>query len=421
MNRNTIRIIIIFACFLLISLIGTQVIWVKKAYDLEQKQFEQEVTHALKNVVSTIQNNEEDSIVIWNPIEQISSNFFVIRIHETPHPYFLKSLLQAEFQKSEINETFEFNIYDCFSDRVVFQQKIQKKHEKNKKASIPNINWDEDEGHYFSVLFPNRNTSIWKKMNFWIFSSIIIMITSILFVYIISVILKQRRISEIKTDFINNMTHEFKTPISTISLSSKVLLKPNIIEQPERLKNYAQIIYNENKRLQNQVERILQIATIERENVKLKKVDVNLHDVITKAVQTFELNVEAKKGKIETDLGAEKYHLMGDVVHLTNIICNLIDNAIKYCDKEPHILIITSNKNKRLRITVKDNGPGIPQEEQKHVFEKFYRVSTGNKHDVKGFGIGLSYVKVMIEKHKGSIKLNKNVKEGSEFVIDLPL
>ena len=420
MKRSTIRIIIIFSSFLLLSLICTQIYWVKKAYDIEQKQFENDVTSALKNVVKVIQENSEDSIPIWDPIDQLKSNFFVVRLNDTPYPFFLKSLLKSEFKKSEINESFEFNIYDCFSDKVVFQQKIQAKRQQEAKANIPSIKWHEDEGHYFSILFPNRVESIWSKMNFWIYSSIIIVITSFFFTYIISVILKQRKINEIKTDFINNMTHEFKTPISTISLSSKVLLKPNITEQPERLKNYAQIIYNENQRLQNQVERLLQIATIEKENVKLKKTSVDLHQIITKSADTFGLNIEAKGGKITLDLAASEHIIQGDEVHLTNIICNLIDNAIKYGDKTPLISVITKNLKEGISISVKDNGPGIPKEEQKNIFEKFYRIPTGNRHDIKGFGIGLNYVKVMIEQHHGLIKLKSEPGKGTEFIIKLP-
>jgi len=232
--------------------------------------------------------------------------------------------------------------------------------------------------------------------------------------------LKQKRLSEIKNDFINNITHEFKTPISTISLSSEVLLQPNIILEPERLKNYAQIIKDENNRLKNQVDKVLQLATLEIDKLKLENELIDLHEIINETVKSFDLIIERQQGKITTMLGAKKSQVIGDRVHISNILFNLIDNAIKYSPEHPKIEISTDNYFSGIEITVKDNGIGISKENQKHVFEKFYRVPTGNIHNVKGFGLGLNYVKTIVTAYNGKIKVSSKEKEGSTFIIKLP-
>ncbi len=421
MKRNTITWIILVASVLLLGLVLIQVVWVKKAYDIEQKQFTYSVTESLKSVVEEIQRSNNDSTTIHDPVVQLTHSYFRVRIHDTLHPYYLEVLLKNQFKKDEINFPFEFSIYDCFADSVMYQKAVNQSPNgvKNTNGS-PKIIWNHDEGHYFSVFFPNKGVDLFSKMDFWIYSSAFLIIVIFFFAYTISVILRQRRISEIKTDFINNMTHEFKTPISTIALSSEVLLKPSIIEKPERLKNYAQIIFNENKRLQAQVERILQIATIEKEKVSLREKEVVINDIVEKAAQTFELNAKAKGGKIITHLHAEKDVIKGDEMHLSNIVCNLIDNGIKYSTEAPVIEISTSNDHKGITIQVADNGVGIKKSDINQVFDKFYRVPKGNIHDVKGFGIGLHYVKVMTEQHGGKIKLESTPGKGSTFIIFLP-
>jgi len=241
------------------------------------------------------------------------------------------------------------------------------------------------------------------------------------FVYTLFVILRQRRLSEIQKDFINNMTHEFKTPIATIAISADVLKSPDVIRFPERLLNYATIIQNENNRLKQHVERVLQMARLDKEDVALKKETVSIHDIIEEAVRNISLPLQAVQGKIDLHLSAEGYHVSGDRLHLTNVLFNLIDNAIKYSRTSPSIHITTRNLNDQIVIDVEDNGIGISADQQKKVFHKFYRVPTGNVHDVKGFGIGLNYVKVIAMAHKGKISLVSEPGKGSTFTVMLPV
>jgi two-component system phosphate regulon sensor histidine kinase PhoR len=240
------------------------------------------------------------------------------------------------------------------------------------------------------------------------------------FYYTISTIFRQKKLSEIKNDFISNMTHEFKTPISTISLACEVLNDKSIEKSPERLSNYVRMIGDENKRLSLLVENILQTAILDKGEFKLKVQDIDLHNLIGQSIVNIRLQVENKGGTIGKELKATRSVVKGDRVHLTNIVFNLIDNALKYTSGEPKISISTRNDEAGIFISVKDNGIGISKENQKRIFETMYRVPTGNIHNVKGFGLGLSYVKAVVEKHKGSIGVESEPGKGSTFTVYLP-
>lgn len=420
MKRKTIRNIIILAATLLISLVITQILWVGKAYDLQEKQFNYDVKDALKNVAQQILRHKKDSSLLVDQVRQVSANRFNVAINDTLHPYYLESLLNKEFSKHQVDISYEYAIYDCFTDSVVFSKLVTSGDSSEPGILLPaDMKWDQD-GHYFSVYFPSKSQHVFGRMGFWIFSSSILLIVMIFFVYTISIILKQKRLSEIKNDFINNMTHELKTPISTISLSSEVLQRADILENPERLKNYAGIIYHENNRLKKQVERVLQMATLEKEEIQLNKKNLNLHEVINTSVNTFQLSVQEKGGNIHTVLEAENPEVYADEVHITNIIHNLLDNANKYSPHRPAITIRTRNEKGSLFVTVEDQGIGINKEDQSFIFDKFYRVSTGNLHDVKGFGLGLNYVKTMLTAHGGKISVKSELGKGSRFEVFIP-
>lgn len=240
-------------------------------------------------------------------------------------------------------------------------------------------------------------------------------------VFCLIVIVRQKKLSVIKNDFINNMTHEFKTPIATISLASQMLKDGAVTNTPDSVDRIATIIRDESKRLTFQVERVLQTALFTETRMKLKLKNINMNQLIEDLVPKFSLRVEDKGGKFSAFLEAEQDEVLADEVHITNVISNLVDNAIKYCVKPPEITIYTRNKDKEIIISVIDNGIGIAKKDQKLIFERFYRVSTGNLHDVKGFGLGLSYVKKIVEAHGGSIDVESSPDKGSCFDIILPL
>jgi Signal transduction histidine kinase len=278
----------------------------------------------------------------------------------------------------------------------------------------------ENEPYYFGVLFPNKSTSIISRMGMWIFSSLVLLLVIGFFAFTVWVIFEQKRLAEVQRDFINNMTHEFKTPISTISISAGVLKNPSIINNPQRLTMYAGIIQEEANRLKNQVERVLQMATVDEERIRINRETVDIHNIILKAVKNVQPLLQEKNGNINYQLNAGLHHISGDPLHLTNIIYNLLDNAVKYCNKQPYITISTQNKGKGITISITDNGIGIEKEHLKKIFDKFYRVPTGNVHDVKGFGLGLSYVGIVVRTHRGKLNVSSEVGRGTTFEIQLP-
>lgn len=278
------------------------------------------------------------------------------------------------------------------------------------------------QARYLSVYFPTEN--IYSSLNeseFVVLSSIAIIIILIgSFYYTISTIFKQKKLSDVKNDFINNMTHEFKTPISTISLAGEVLSDKSIEKTSEAQEKYLKIIRNENKRLGGMVENILQAATLDKGELKLKIQETDVHQVIRDVLQSLTLQIQNKNGEATTELNAQRYSLFADRMHIGNIIYNLVDNALKYCNDTPHIVVSTTNTADNLIISVKDNGIGIKKDDQKKIFDTFYRVPTGNVHNVKGFGLGLSYVKAVVEKHGGHIEVESEINKGSTFVVYLP-
>ena len=416
MKRQNIRLLMALGVALLIGLSVTQIYWVGHAYNAQEQNLDLQIKFALTKVAKQILEHRNDSSVLIDPVKQVSANYFTVATNDTLHPYYLESLVATEFLQRGIDLDFEYSIYDCFTDSVVFTGFYSESNAA--EPDPPNINWDQD-GHYFGVFFPGKTENIWARLKFWVISSGIVLLVIVFFAYAIWVILKQKRLSEVKTDFINNMTHELKTPISTIGLSSEVLMRDGIEQNPDRLRNYAKIIYNENNRLKSQVEKVLQIAALDKERVSLNKKRVNVHDIIGSLMQSISMSLEGE-ADLSSDLQATNPEILADEVHLTNIVYNLVDNALKYSQGNRKVTVATRDEKNGLGIAVEDNGIGISKEDRKHIFDKFYRVPTGNLHDVKGFGLGLHYVKLMVEAHKGRITLITEPGQGTRFDIYLP-
>lgn len=274
---------------------------------------------------------------------------------------------------------------------------------------------------YLSVYFPGQKTYLLSSMWMMLLVSLTFILALIFsFYYTISTIFRQKKLSEIKNDFISNMTHEFKTPISTISLACELLNDKSVDKSPDRVNKYVKMIGDENKRLSLLVENILQTAILDKGQLKLKPQDIDIHNLVEQTITNIKLQVENKDGEITTDLKAANPVINADRVHVTNIVFNLIDNALKYSNNHPEIKVSTRSDAEGIFISVKDNGIGISKENQKRVFDTMYRVPTGNIHNVKGFGLGLSYVKAVVEKHGGSIQVESELGEGSTFTVYLP-
>jgi len=336
----------------------------------------------------------------------------------------LDSLLREEIKSKNIDTDYEFGIVDSRNNyQLLFVEKVTDK--KNLVRSsfrtrlFPNDDYAPES--YLHVHFPNQKSYILQSMWIVLVSSVLlILIISACFTIAVLTIVRQKKLSEMKNDFVNNMTHEFKTPISTISLACEMLQDEQIRENSKFLARYLQIIKEENKRLEEQVEKVLQIARLDKGNFKLKIQTVDVHDIVQEAIRQIMLLVENRQGVVLTELKAHKSQIEADKTHLTHIISNLLDNANKYSPQKPEIKLTTENTEKGIIITIADKGQGISKDTVNKIFDKFYRVPTGNLHDVKGFGLGLSYVKTMVAAHKGSISVESELNKGSKFYIFLP-
>lgn len=274
---------------------------------------------------------------------------------------------------------------------------------------------------YLTIQFPDEQNYLLRTM--WVIlsiSAVIILSLVLAFFYTINTIRKQKKYTEIKNDFISNMTHEFKTPISTIALAGEMLSDGSITKTPEKLERFTKMIREENKRLGVLVESVLQTAILDKGDFKLQRTDVDLHELIQSAVEKIHLQVEQKNGKLQTNLNAKEAMVWVDKVHITNIVLNLLDNALKYSKEIPDISISTENTANGVLLSVKDNGIGISKDDAKKIFDQFYRVSTGNVHNIKGFGLGLSYVRAVVIKHGGQISVDSELNKGSTFKIYIP-
>ncbi len=269
-----------------------------------------------------------------------------------------------------------------------------------------------------TLFFPNEITAIWGNIGLNVtLLTLLMMIIMAGFVYTVWVIFRQKKLGEMKNDFINNMTHEFKTPIATISLAADSINSPQISSDPAKVRRFVDIIKQENRRMHTQVEKVLQMAMIENRDMNLKFNSVNLHEIIEQAVTNINIQVEKKGGEIVMELAANESTIEADQTHISNIIYNLLDNANKYSPEHPHILVSTRDVEGGVEVTVKDNGVGISKEARRLIFDRFYRVPTGNIHDVKGFGLGLSYVKAMMMAHGGVVDVYSEPGKGSSFIL----
>lgn len=345
-------------------------------------------------------------------------------VEERVNPRLIDSLLRAEFATSGISTPFEFGVYDLSQNRLFVDHPTNNTlpllRSPYKIRLFPHDIFVHPD--YLMLYFPEQQKFIYS--NLWLMfitSAFFLLIIILAFYFTISTILRQKKVSEIKNDFINNMTHELKTPISTVMLACDALTDPDLSQSKQLTDHYIKMIRDENKRLAMLVDHVLQSALLEKSDFQLKTEMHDVHVLIEKVLRSFNIQFERRKATIFTEFLANPSVAEVDAVHFTNAIFNLIDNALKYSPKEPQITIKTFATDKEMQVSISDKGIGIQPEQQKKIFEKLYRVPTGNIHNVKGFGLGLSYVKVIIDKHKGEIEIDSEPGKGSEFVIHLPL
>ncbi len=419
-NRHIIYLAI-FGALAILSILIVQIYWVKEALDISHKQFDQTVNIALREVAEKIAKKNKTTFEYKNPVIQINPSHYIVNVNSDIDAEMLDWYLASIFDFYNINHDVEYGIYNCQSKELVYCNYIQKNKPQNATSQIDLPKFDQYL-YYFTVSFPHYSIISLHNVPMWVVTSIILMIAVLFFLYALFVVFRQRNITQVQKDFINNMTHEFKTPISTISIIQQVIADPEIVKDPQRLATYSEIIGVETKRLNDQVERVLNIAKIEKGEISLNKENIEANALIKKIVDQVKLKNDVDDSvTISHNLNATNDEVEVDLVHFTNILFNLIDNAMKYGGKPPIVDVSTENKNKKLLISISDNGSGIEKKELKKIFEKFYRVPTGNVHNVKGFGLGLYYVQKIIDVHKCKIWANSEMGKGTVFTIEIPL
>lgn len=436
--KKTLPIITVLITLSLLGLIFFQVLWIDGEREAKNKQVKSNIVMAMNNIATRL--TSESSTLI--PLPQKNELLFpgenrLQRYRLSVLQRFSKEeiaeIIRAEFNRHQLKSySFEFAVVEnsiagkqLLSDNFYTYYQDSANYEQNYIPLIPPGASDAENlvnEELLNVIVPNQTKQVWKEMLLFIAGSLLftLIIIAAFFITLRS-LLKQKKLSEIKSDFINNMTHEFKTPLATISLAVDALKNDKVKENPEKAQYFTNIIKEENKRMNKQVETILQAALLDKQEVQLNLKKLPAHDMITTALNNITLQVEEKGGTLEVQLNAEKDLLLADEVHFTNLINNLLDNAVKYSKEALHIKLTTSNTGNNLRIKIEDNGIGMNKETVNRIFEKFYRAHTGNIHNVKGFGLGLSYVKTMVDAHHGTIKAESVLGKGSTFTITIPL
>jgi two-component system phosphate regulon sensor histidine kinase PhoR len=456
MKRNSIGFVIIMATVSVVGILLIQIFFLKNSYDLNEKQFHQLTTSALRSVASQISAynskvyGHPSKLVEAGEVEQISNNYYVVNVNDVIDPKLLEHFLSTEFKKRNLNLPFEYGIYDCNSKRMVYgnalngdsirefpnsqgsldtsycsaMENVYDKHSRakskeDKKKKVCFLPTCEKYTYYFGVHFPDRSQYNNSRLLTWYLLNGILFFVVIFFGYALYVIIKQKQLSEIQKNFINNLTHEFKTPIASIDLAAKVLSNPKISSQPERLAEYVKIVDQQNKRLYAHVEKLLQMATIEKTKLHLNLDRIELNAFVNDSIQEFKNSQNERSYSVTLESGISNAMIQADRLHFSNLIFNILDNAIKYCTVDPDIRIRLEETKHHYILSFDDNGIGIPKAHRKQIFNRFYRIPTGNVHDVKGFGLGLDYVKKITQRHGWRINIIENSRKGSTFILQI--
>lgn len=420
MRSATLKWIVLVATVVIGLIIAIQLYWLNDIYQLEQKQFDTNVVKCVRGLFEDLELSDSPGGHLQQMITlRPSSNVFVIRIDRLPAGNELVKFVTRELLDFNILTKCNLALFDGSRQEYVYHHTIYLPGPETSDTFYPTGVYVQDYS-YILLNFPDRSSYILSQLGFWIGGSIILILlltglsVSLFFFY------KQKFLIEVQKDFVNNFTHEFKTPLAVMKIAADVLSSPGIVQQPQRLEKYAKIITNETEHLENQVERLLKTAVSEHGNLKVRKESVQVGELIHQALSKLQPLIEKKQVRIELKLEEEKeLTVKADKVHLELALVNLIENAIKYSD-QPVVVIEAGMGSSGKFILVKDNGIGIEERYLKHIFKKFYRVPTGNVHNVKGFGLGLNFVKKIVSAHGGKVMVSSVPDIGTVFKIILP-
>lgn len=422
MKKRTFLIIVSITGIALAGIIFIQFYWIRNAMLLHEEQFDSRVRLALKGAVNQMYENKADTCP-----EGLFCNRGCMEENILPEHGInvsaLRPIINREFSEAGINQSYVYGIYRQNAGKTEYVSKPGFEKQLLRSSHVASLSClFKNDQLMLGVWFPHEKNLAMQSIFWWLFVCFVLLVVLVCgFIFTIYSFLRQKQISEMKSDFVNNITHEFKTPIATISLASEMLLKPSVLASETRAKKYAGIIYDENIRLKNQVEHVLKLASLDRGTFNLEFKSIDIHQLVHKVSESYQLLVKERNGALKLHLEALNHKAYADEMHIENIIVNLLDNANKYSPEKPEITLSTYNRNDHIVIAVEDKGIGISKENQKRVYRKLFRVHTGNVHNVKGFGLGLYYVKRLVEAHNGSIILHSEPGKGSRFEISLPL
>lgn len=414
MKTKRLNIISIIAGISLIGILLTQGLWLHKTNTNAQKNFDHRTDQMLTDVLSELENFSDTSETIQIHYEKGDLCFY-----DVVDTLLLKKLLYKYANYHKLDTIFNYALVESQGQKVVHSSEFFdiSQEEEAYKVCLSCI-WKKEYIH-LSLFFPGKAKFIRGSLIIWIFLSVLFTITTLAaFIFIIISIYRQKKDSEIKTDFVNNMTHELKTPLATISVASEVLMKNNT--DTDKTRKYSKIIFDENHRMRKLVEKVLNIATLDSNRQVIELAECDMHATICKTISNFCLEACADDTKIDYKLEAKDPIIHADLLHIRNVLNNLVDNAIKYSEDTPQITISTKTITNYIKISVSDKGKGIPKDGIKKVFDKFYRVPSGNIHNVKGFGLGLFYVKSIIEAHNGRVEIDSQLNKGTTVNLYLP-
>lgn len=419
--KRVFPLIVLLISLSVFGIIFIQMLWIKSAIDLRKQQHDNDIMAAMTDIKEGIY----DRFVVKSGerFQDDDSKMFFIRQNYSSE-YFsdndITTIIDYNLKRHNIRFPFSYTITNIYGYPI-------KSSGQNIMNKTPREMVLTPEGSQFGketlyIYLKEDNNYIMSQIGWMIAASVIFTLIIVsAFALTVRTLFSQKKLSEIKSDFINNMTHELKTPLATISLAIDALVNNKVISDPEKIRYYSAMIKEENKRMNKQVEKILQSARLERQEIKLNLQELDAHEIIRKVADNLSLQIQEKEGLLSLNLSAQNYRVNVDEVHFSNIIFNLLDNAIKYSKTGLLLDISTVVQNGMLAIKVKDNGIGMNKETQSHIFEKFYRAHTGNLHDVKGFGLGLNYVKAITEAHGGKVKVESALNKGSVFTVTFPL
>ncbi|AZB30905.1 sensor histidine kinase [Chryseobacterium balustinum] len=414
MEIKKLNIIITLGLVAIIGILIAQLLWTKQAYNLEDRKFNQKVNIALMEVVDKM--SEGKSSFTENPVQIIANDYYVVNINNEFHPAVLEHYLKTEFTRFQINTDYVYALYNCHSDQMIYG-KYMTSHQEEPNEKVIQFPKHKNLTYYFSIRFPDKTTYLISSLRFWYLLTFALIIILLVYVYSIYTIIQQKKFSELQRDFINNMTHEFKTPLSSILLASEALNKQEVVQENSKLKTYTSIIINQSYKLNNHIEKILNIAKNDASGLSLKPQKIILQPFIEEIAET----IKQKNENISIQINIENdISILADEFHFTNIVYNLLDNSIKYCETKPEILISSVKDSKGLYLKFKDNGMGIPAKNINHIFDKFYRVPTNNSEEINGFGLGLFYVKKIVQQHNWKISVENNVDKGITITLFFP-